>query len=192
MSLQTGLEALKEGRHRDAIQILKDFSQYYTGPGSKQYLQAQMALVKAYHYAGETEEAIALAQKLSRNENSKVSNWAKETLVSLGVTKSPETNQPAGAMQKASRASQAGVKLLASVSGNLALASGVRLSLLFGMVLVLSLALVFIVGNDNPIQGLAIAVGFTLIFKYRRLFLVSFLDGLNPKLALQNMLGVFR
>lgn len=178
MSLQAGLEALKEGRHRDAIQILKDFSQYYTEPGSKQYLQAQMALVKAYHYAGDTEEAIALAQVLSHNKDAKVSNWAKETLVSLGVTKPPEINQPVGAGQT-SRASQTGVKLLASVSGNLALASGVTLSLLFGMVLVLSLALVFIVGNDNPMQGLAIAFGLTVIFNIAAFFLSPFLMDLT-------------
>lgn len=179
MSLQAGLEALKEGRHRDAIQILNDFSQYYTELGSKEYLQAQMALVKAYHYAGDREEAIALGQKLSRNENSQVSNWAQDTLVSLGVNKSPETNQPAGAIQKASRASQAGVKLAASVGGNLALASGVTLSLLFGMVLVLSLAVVFIVGNDNPVQGLAIAVTFTIIFNIAAFFLSPFLMDLT-------------
>lgn len=177
MSLQAGLEALKEGRHRDAIQILKDFSQYYTEPGSKQYLQAQMALVKAYHYAGDTEEAIALAQDLSHNDNTKVSNWAKETLVSLGVAKSPDI-QPAKAMPTR-LASKTGVKLLASVSGNLALASGVTLSLLFGMVLVLSLALVFIVGNDNPLQGLAIALTFTIVFNIAAFFLSPFLMDLT-------------
>ena len=53
MSLQAGLEAFKERRPRDAVQILKDFSQYYTQRGSKDYIQAQMALVKAYHLAGE-------------------------------------------------------------------------------------------------------------------------------------------
>jgi Zn-dependent protease with chaperone function len=179
MSLQAGLEALKEGRHRDAIQILNDFSQYYSEPGSKEYLQAQMALVKAYHGAGDTEEAIALAQALSNHENPKVSNWAKEILVSIGGTKIPEINQPPSAMQKASRASQTGVKLLASVSGNLALASGVTLSLLFGMVLVLSLAVVFIVGNDNPGQGLAIAVAFTVIFNIAAFFLSPFLMDLT-------------
>ncbi|MGB5962221.1 MAG: M48 family metalloprotease [Coleofasciculaceae cyanobacterium] len=176
MSLQAGLEALKEGRYRDAIQILKDFSQYYTEPGSKQYLRAQMALVKAYHYAGDIEEAIALAQDLSHNDNAKVSNWAKEILVSLGVTKPPD-NQPVGARQT-SRA-QTGVKLLASVSGNLALASGVTLAMLFGMVLVLSLAVVFIVGNDNPLQGLAIALTFTVIFNIAAFFLSPFLMDLT-------------
>ena len=181
MSLQAGLEALKEGRHRDAVQILKDFSQYYTQPGSKDYIQAQMALVKAYHLAGETEKAIAIAQELAKNENSQVSNWAKQSLVSLTGIKTPETIEPSGgAIQKASRAAQSGVKLtLAGVAGNLALASGVTISLLFGMVLALSFAIAFIVGNDNPTSGLAIAVSFTLIFNIAAFFLSPFLMDLT-------------
>ncbi len=179
MSLQAGLDALKEGRHRDAIQILRDFSRYYTEPGSKEYFQAQMALVKAYHYAGDTEEAIAIAQELSQNENPKVSNWAQETLVSLGGRKLPKIEPQPSAIQKAARASQTGVKLLATAGGNLTLASGVTISLLFGMVFVLSLALVLIVGNDNPMQGLAIALAFTVIFNIAAFFLSPFLMDLT-------------
>ncbi len=173
MSLQAGLEALKERRPRDAVQILKDFSQYYTQRGSKDYIQAQMALVKAYHLAGETEKAIAIAQELAKNENSQVNNWAKQFLVSLTGIETPETKAPfVGVIQKASRARQGGVKLtLSRVAGNLALASGVTISLLFGMVLALSLAVVFIVGSDNPTSGLAIAVSFTLIFNIAAFFL---------------------
>jgi len=181
MSLQAGLEALKERRHRDAVQILKDFSQYYSQRGSKDYIQAQMALVKAYHLAGETEKAIAIAQELTKNENSQVSKWAKQSLVSLTGIEIPETREASGdAIQKASRARQGGVKLtLSRVAGNLALASGVTISLLFGMVLALSLAVVFIVGSDNPTSGLAIAVSFTLIFNIAAFFLSPLLMDLT-------------
>jgi hypothetical protein len=57
-------------------------------------------------------------------------------------------------IQKAGRAAKTGVKLsLAGVAGNLALASGVTISLLFGMVLVLSLALVFILDSTTQPLG---------------------------------------
>lgn len=179
MSLQAGLDALQAGRYHDAVQILKDFSQYYTETGSKEYFQAQMALVKAYHYSEETEKAIALAQELSNSENQQVSNWAKQTLTSLTGNKIPANNPQPLAIQKATRAKIPGVKLLATAGGNLALASGVTISLLFGMVLALSLAVVLIVGNDNPVQGLAIAIAFTLIFNIAAFFLSPFLMDLT-------------
>ena len=185
MSLQAGLDALKQGRNRDAVQILKQFSQYYTQPGSKEYLQAQMALVKAYHRNGETEKAIALAKELTTQENPQVSGWAKQVLQSLTGNKMPQpttssTLEQPSPVQKAGRAAQVGVKLpLAGVAGNLALASFVTISLLFGMVLVLSLALVFIIGSDNPTTGLAISVAITLIFNVAAFFLSPFLMDLT-------------
>ncbi|HEY9637836.1 MAG TPA: M48 family metalloprotease [Coleofasciculaceae cyanobacterium] len=183
MSLQAGLEALKEGRYRDAVQILKDFCQYYTQPGSKDYLRAQMGLVKAYHRLDDTEQAIALTQKLATNDNPQISSWAKQALQTLsGEPSGSSTPQPPSPAQPANRAAKGGVKLaLASTAGNLALASGVTISLLFGMVLVLSLALVFIVDSNNPVVGLAIAVSITVIFNLAAFFLSPFLMDLTQK-----------
>jgi Zn-dependent protease with chaperone function len=144
-----------------------------------------MALVKAYHHMGETEKAIAIAQELATHDNSQVSNWAKQVLGSLTGTEtlqSPAVSTPEqpSPVEKASRARQSGVKLaLTSVAGNLAFASGVTISLLFGMVLVLSLALVFIVDSSNPLAGLAIAVTFTVIFNIAAFFLSPFLMDLT-------------
>lgn len=189
MSLQAGLEALKEGRHRDAVQILKDFCQYYTQPGSKEYLKAQMALVKAYHRAGETEKAITIAQALTNHDNPQVSSWAKQALQALIETEIPQqtpqapvapTPEPPSAITKAGRARQGSVKLtLTNVAGNLALASGVTISLLFGMVLALSLALVLIIDSNNPLMGLAIAVVLTVIFNIATFFLSPLLMDLT-------------
>src|SRR4028119_1225463 len=144
-----------------------------------------MALVKAYHHMGETEKAIAIAQELATHDNSQVSNWAKQVLGSLTGIETPQSpavskpEQPSP-VEKASRARQSEVKVaLTSVAGNLAFASGVTLSLLFGMVLVLSLALVFIVDSSNPLAGLAIAVTFTLIFNIAAFFLSPFLMDLT-------------
>lgn len=185
MSLQAGLNALKEKRYRDAIQILKEFCQYYSQSGSKEYIQAQMGLAKAYARTGQNEKALAIAQSLTKSEYQQVRSWASKTLESLISKEIPEESptpksQTPKLAKKANRAAKTGVKLtLASVAGNLTLASGVTISLLFGMVLVLSLALVFIVGNDKPIIGLAIAVVFTLLFNIAAFFLSPWLMDLS-------------
>lgn len=193
MSLQAGLTALKQGRHREAVQILKEFCQYYAQPGSKEYIQAQMGLVKGYYRLGEVEKAINLSQTLARNKNPQVSRWAQQVLQTLlksdpvkipsvstlgqlsSVAKTnpiTSTTPSANPVQDVRRAATTGVKLaLAGVAGNLALASSVTIALLIGMVLVLSLALVFILGSDNPTVGLAIAVGITILFNLAAFFL---------------------
>jgi len=187
MSLQAGLDALNEKRYRDAVQILNDFCHYYTQRGSKDYLKAQMGLVKAYHRLGDPEKAIAIAKNLSTQENSQVSSWAINALNSLIGTQTPQSpsstiTEPSSAIQKAGRAAQMGVKLaMAGVAGNLALASGVTISLLFGMVLVLSLALVFIVNSHDPTIGLAIALAITVIFNIAAFFLSPFLMDLTQR-----------
>ena len=181
MSLQSGLDALKEKRYRDAIQILKQFCQYYSQSGSKEYLQAQMGLAKAYHRTGQHDQAIAIAQTLTKSEYPEVRNWAiktLETLISQEIPEnSPSSNQQSpNPVKKATRAAKTGVKLtLANVAGNLTLASGITISLLFGMVLVLSLALIFIVGNEKPITGLTIAVVLTILFNLAAFFLSPWL-----------------
>ncbi len=217
MSLQAGLDALKQGRHREAVQILKEFCQHYAQPGSKDYLKAQMGLVKAYHCNGDREEAIALCKELTTNKHPQVRSWAEQALQSLPSPQTPKktasstpeqpsplaspqtpkktasstpeqpsalpspqtpkktassTPEQTRPLQKAAQLVRSSVKLsLAGVAGNLTLASGITLSLLFGMVLVLSLALVFILGSDNPTTTLAIAVVISLIFNIAAFFL---------------------
>ena len=185
MSLQAGLDALREKRYRDAVQILQDFCRYYTQRGSKEYLQAQMMLVKAYQNLGDRASAITIAKELSIQENPQLSSWAIKALRSLTgnatAQESPTTtSKPSSAIQNAGRATKTGVKLaMASVAGNLALASGVTISLLFGMVLVLSLTLVLILDSQNPTMGLAIALAITIIFNIAAFFLSPFLMDLT-------------
>jgi Zn-dependent protease with chaperone function len=185
MSLQSGLDALKQKRYRDAIQILKEFCQYYSQSGSKEYLQAQMGLAKAYYRTGQNDKAIEIAQSLTKSEYPEVRSWASKTLETLISQEIPE-NSPSSKpkspnpVKKATRAAKTGVKLtLFSVAGNLTLAFGITISLLFGMVLVLSLALVFILGNDQPITGLAIAVVITIVFNLAAFFLSPWLMDLS-------------
>ena len=80
------------------------------------------------------------------------------------------------------RASGIDVKLtLAGIAGNLALASVITMSLIGGMVLVLVLGLVFILGSENPGQGLAIAVIITLLFNIAAFFISPWLMDLSQK-----------
>ncbi|WP_238360577.1 tetratricopeptide repeat protein [Iningainema tapete] len=158
MSLQSGLEAAKQGRYQEAVQILEQFCRNCADYSSNDYLTAQMWLVKAYQGTGETEKATILCQKLTNSDNPQIRDWAEQTRQNLTNAKAPRSN----AIQKAERAATTGVKLaMGGVGGSLALASGVTMTLLFGMVLVLGLSLVLIVGSQDPLTGLAIAIAIT-------------------------------
>ncbi|MGL5059637.1 MAG: zinc metalloprotease HtpX [Microcoleus sp.] len=82
-------------------------------------------------------------------------------------------------LHKAGRSPKAGVKLAQSTGGNLALASGVTIIMLFGMVLALSLAAIFIMGSTDPVTGLAIAISITLVFNIAAFFLSPYLMDLT-------------
>ena len=185
-SLEAGFEALKQQRYDDAIAILEAFCRD-SEPG-KARLQAQMYLVKAYERSGSIDQAIALAQQLSYSDNSQVQSWAAETLASLQAAsvRTPVTasaTAPAAislastssAAAKAGRAAFAGVTLTMRGAGNLALASGVTLSLLVGMVFVLILAVGLMSSSNAPGLGLAIAVGLAIAFNAAVFFLSPWL-----------------
>lgn len=82
---------------------------------------------------------------------------------------------------KAGRVAQTGIKLaMQGVAGSLTLASGITITLLFGMVLVLCLGLYFIVNEQfDPIAGLTISVIITAIVNIAIFFLSPFLMDLT-------------
>jgi Zn-dependent protease with chaperone function len=76
---------------------------------------------------------------------------------------------------KAERSPQKWVRLgMKGVAANLAMASSVTISLLFGMILALCLSLLFISGHKNPTLGLAIAVTITLTWNLLVFFLAPY------------------
>ncbi|MEH1856821.1 MAG: zinc metalloprotease HtpX [Nostoc sp.] len=173
MSLQSALDALNQKRYQEAVELLEQFCRDCAEHNSSDYLSAQMWLMKAYQATGETEKAKALCQKLIMSENPQTRSWAEQASQSFRQT-------PHKASQKASRAVTTGMKLaMGGVGGSLALASGVTMTLLFGMVLALGLSIVFILGNDNPLQGLAIAIGITLVFNIAAFFISPFIMDLT-------------
>ncbi|MEA5601680.1 zinc metalloprotease HtpX [Nostoc sp. UHCC 0252] len=176
MSLQSGLDALKDKRYQEAVELLEQFCRDCAEHNSSDYLSAQMWLMKAYQATGETEKAKILCQKLMMSENPQARGWAEQASQSFRQTPATQSN----ASQKAGRAVTTGMKLaMGGVGGSLALASGVTMTLLFGMVFALGLSLVFILGSNDPLQGLAIAIGITLVFNIVAFFLSPFIMDLT-------------
>lgn len=170
MSLKAGIEAIKQKRYQEAISLLETFCLQSLDDRSEDYLRARMWLVAAYQKTNQHQKAIVLSRQLSKSTNPKVSQWAKQTLETLNSSAITNTKRAAGY----------GVKLaMAGVGGNLAFASMITMTLLFGMVFVLALAVVFIYNNKNPELGLAIAIAFTLIFNLAAFFLSPYLMDLT-------------
>ncbi len=179
MSLQSGLDAFNQGRYSEAVQILEQVCRNVGDQESSDYLSAQMWLMKAYQGTGEIEKATILYRKLLMSDNPEIRSWAEQAGESLPRV-TPATQSSAS--EKAGRAVTAGAKLaMGGVGGSLVLASGVTITLLFGMVLALGLSLVFILGSNDPLQGLAIAIAITLVFNLAAFFLSPFLMDLTQR-----------
>ncbi|AFZ27770.1 Zn-dependent protease with chaperone function [Cylindrospermum stagnale PCC 7417] len=176
MSLQSGLDAFQQGRYQEAVQLLEQFLRNCVDHNSPDYLTAQMWLMKAYQGTGDIEKATSLWQKLINSENPQIRSWAEQSRESLPQ----QTPTQSSSFQKAGRAATTGVALaMGGVGGSLALASGVTIALLLGMVLALGLSLVFIIGSNDPLTGLAIAIAITLIFSLASFFLSPFIMDLS-------------
>jgi hypothetical protein len=78
-----GITACKEGRYPQAIKYLEDYTQGCTDRNHKDYLQAQMWLIRGYYMDGQLQKAIALCQPLNNHSNSQVQTWVKKTLSML-------------------------------------------------------------------------------------------------------------
>lgn len=79
------------------------------------------------------------------------------------------------------RTEQLGIKIAIAGGGNLIWASGVTLILLFGIVLALSLAVIFILESPNPTQGLISAVVLTIAFNLLAFFFSPYLMDLTQQ-----------
>lgn len=83
MSLSDGLEALKQKRYTDAIAHLDRFLATSPSEDSREYYQAQTALVRAYHGSKQYDKAIALCRELVESANPTLGIWAQQSLDSL-------------------------------------------------------------------------------------------------------------
>lgn len=189
--LHQGNKALKGQRFAEAVSALEAYCQG-TDPSDGDYAQAQMWLVKAYKGNGQKSEAIALCQQLLNHDKEYVQTWAKQFLQTLApelalqatvaASESGESSSEDGSTEdlpvqprslpKAGRSNRQGVKLtMRGVAASLSLASGITLSLLGGMILVLAVSLLLIMGQENPTEGLVIGLGITIGFNLLAFFL---------------------
>ena len=88
--LRLGIEYSKQSQYLEAIKSLQEFSDNCNDFTSKEYLQAQMYLVKAHQALGNIQTTIKLCQELIKSENSQVQNWAKSVLNSLIIPEKPK------------------------------------------------------------------------------------------------------
>ena len=80
-----GIKACNEGDYSQAIRYLEDYIENSTDRKNKDYLQAQLWLIRAYHMDGQLKMAIALCQLLSNHPNSQIQTWVKKTLSVLSL-----------------------------------------------------------------------------------------------------------
>jgi Zn-dependent protease with chaperone function len=181
-SLRNALTAVKQKNFTEAINLLEEILQDPHSLSPSDLSQAQMTLVKAYQQNGALEQAIALCQQLVTQGDLQVQAWADKALPAL--LKARETELPDDEMmadepdisQELPKAGRVAVGAIATLSiakaaANLAFASSATLISLFGMVLVLSLAVFLIMTGENPLIGLAVAIAITIAFSIGMFFL---------------------
>lgn len=78
--LADGIAACQEKRYPKAIKYLEDYCQDCHERDSKDYIQAQMWLIRAYQMGGQLQRAIALCQLLTTHVHPQVQTWANNTL----------------------------------------------------------------------------------------------------------------
>lgn len=86
--LKKGSQALKFQRYGEAVQALEEFCKR-AGKQAKDYSQAQIWLVKAYKGNEQLEDAIALCEQLTTNEQEATQIWAKRFLSTLVPVSEP-------------------------------------------------------------------------------------------------------
>jgi Zn-dependent protease with chaperone function len=193
--LSNGQKALKRGRFDEAVEQLETFC---NGVASthKDLAQAQMSLVKAYQGAERTDLAISLCRYLATSTKEYVQIWGTQYLLKLDPdsatrarlqaqaeldpedpTADPDNPAARPLLATAGRTKQGWVKLIGKgVTANLGLASGITLSLLFGMVLVLSLVVIpHDLADRHPTLWLSLSIGTTIGFNLLMFFISPYI-----------------
>lgn len=88
---QKGSHAFKQARYADAIASLERFCQETVNRQSKQFFQAQMWLIQAYHKDHKDLHAIALCEQLVKSEIPQVKQWAEQALQKLMLVSEPSS-----------------------------------------------------------------------------------------------------
>ncbi|MGK7945874.1 MAG: M48 family metalloprotease, partial [Microcystaceae cyanobacterium] len=167
MSLQAGLKALQEQHYSDAIALLSSYCQEEADQGSPYYIQAQIALARAYRGHNKHEQALAICEKLQKHPKKEVKSWATGF---MSMIKSQENSgffhinaeKSIFQSEKAGRLDQQGVRLLKpKVADSLFVSFWFTVILIWGIIITIILFLGDMGLNG---QGLAITLGSSAIF----------------------------
>ncbi|MFM7190260.1 MAG: outer membrane protein assembly factor BamD, partial [Microcystaceae cyanobacterium] len=71
--LDKGLKSFQQQHYPEAVHWLEQFCQHYPEQKSASFIQARMALVRAYRGLGETDKAIALCEDFLHHPQPEVS-----------------------------------------------------------------------------------------------------------------------
>ncbi|NEQ50140.1 MAG: hypothetical protein F6K11_08425 [Leptolyngbya sp. SIO3F4] len=93
VSLQQGIQALKNGDHLSAIQVFEQVC-HETTINAQDRFQTQGWLVRAYLKAGQSSQAEALCQQLIQVENPKIRQWVAKMLEQLPAQANATQPQP--------------------------------------------------------------------------------------------------
>jgi Zn-dependent protease with chaperone function len=83
MSLKAGKEALLRKRYTEAIAILSEYCHDHPNHAAKDFIQAQMWMVKAHQKSGRADKAIAICEQLEENPDPQLQQWTKQSLTLL-------------------------------------------------------------------------------------------------------------
>ncbi len=83
MSLKAGKEALLRKHYTEAIALLREYIQDHPDIRAKDYIQAQMFLVRAYQGVGRPDKAIPICEGLMLTGDPQLQDWSRRSLISL-------------------------------------------------------------------------------------------------------------
>ncbi|MEB3228724.1 MAG: M48 family metalloprotease [Synechocystis sp.] len=188
--LDHGLKALQNQEYDQAIASLETVCRRVPNQGSQQFLQAKMALVRAYRGIGNLDQSRELCESLVDHPNAEVQNWAR-TMMLLLLKQEAQGVEGEGQQQddvlstelKAGRADSSRVKVaLPRVADSFQFTVGIAL-----LVPVLTTALLFAIptwfwGIQDWQKLLEFSLGFSLLFNLLFLFFSTIIvDRLNER-----------
>lgn len=81
--LEAGIAAQKRGDNEQAIESLEAYLETCANTRSRNYMQAQMARIKAYRAIGNIDRAYALCEELHASDNPALQSWASKAMSAL-------------------------------------------------------------------------------------------------------------
>ena len=122
MSLEEGLKCLRLKDYAKAVELLEEYCQQSANFHSPLYVQAKMALARAYRGNNQRPQAIALALELENHLDQEVSQWAKRLLTIFSAEQKTIGIATNGvkfrSLPKAARAARVSVRLSGTIPEN--------------------------------------------------------------------------